>query len=276
MSGPDNSGIPGGYKLLHRIGCGPSSEVWRAEAPGGFPAAIKVIFGAVDREEAKRELAALEVIRGLRHPFLVQTQAFWSQKDRLYIVMELADASLRGRQEACRKDGLRGIPPAELLRYFREAAEGLDYLHAQHVLHRDIKPENILLLQGHAKLADFGLARLHSRVATDTGAGALLYMAPEVYKGKIAPSTDQYSLAMAYAELRLDRRVLPDSNLVELTWSALIRETQRLIEDAIAPLPEAEQQVILKALSKDPSERYPSCRAFVQALEQATPGWIGP
>jgi serine/threonine protein kinase len=257
--------VAGGYKLLHRIGYGTFGEVWRAEAPGGFPAAVKMIFRPVDHEEAQRELAALEVIRGLRHPYLVQTQAFWSLKDRVYIIMELADNSLRGRQEACRQAGLKGIPPAELLRYFREAAEGLDYLHSQHVLHRDIKPENILLLQGHAKLADFGLARLHSssRVATATVVGTLPYMPPEVYNGKVALSSDQYSLAMAYAELRLDRRPLQGSNLVELLWAALHQEPD------LAPLPEAEQRVIRRALHKDHQQRYPSCLDWVAELEAA-------
>jgi serine/threonine protein kinase len=218
MSSHDNSGLPGGYKLLHRIGCGSSSEVWRAEAPGGFPAAVKMVFRHVNHEGTHRELAALEAIRGLRHPYLVQTQAFWSQKDRLYIVMELADASLRSRQEECRKDGLKGIPPAELLRDFREAAEGLDYLHSQHVLHGDIKPENILLLQGRAKVADFGLTRLYTSNwgGTVTGAGTPLYMAPEVWKGKVALNSDQYSLAMTYAELRLGRCMLPSTNIMDL------------------------------------------------------------
>jgi serine/threonine protein kinase len=264
--------MAGNYKLLHRIGSGSFGEVWRAEAPGGFPAAVKVVFRPIDHEEAQRELAALEVIRGLRHPYLVQTQAYWSMKDRLYIVMELADASLRGRQEVCRKAGLHGIPPAELLRYFREAAEGLDYLHSQHVLHRDIKPENILLLQAHAKLADFGLARLHSssRVATATGAGTPLYMAPEVYKGKIALSSDQYSLAMTYAELRLDRRLLQGSNLVELMWAALQQEPD------LAPLREAEQRVIRRALNKDHQQRYPSCLEWVRDLEAALAEELAP
>jgi hypothetical protein len=257
--------MAGGYRLTDRIGIGSLGEVWRAEAPGGFPAAVKVVFRPVDHEEAQRELAALEVIRRVRLPYLVQTHAYWSQKDRLYIVMELADASLRGRQEACRKAGLGGIPPAELLRYIREAAEGLDYLHSQHIVHRNIKPENILLLQGHAKLADFALARLHvsGREATATAAGTPLYMAPEIFRGKIARSSDQYSLAMTYAELRLGRRVLSGANLLELMLAHLEQTPD------LSPLPEAEQRVLLKALSKDPEQRYLNCLTWVRDLEAA-------
>jgi formylglycine-generating enzyme required for sulfatase activity len=257
--------IGGGIKRLKKIGSGSFGEVWRVEMPGGFPAALKVIFRPIDHEEAQRELTALEVIRGLRHPYLVQTQAYYSLKDRLYIAMELADSSLRRRLEECHEEGLPGIPPGELLSYFRDAAEGLDYLHREHVLHRDIKPENILLQQGHAKLADFGLARVHGSVreSTATGAGTPLYMAPEIFRGKITLASDQYSLAMTYAELRLGHRLLMGANLMEL----MLEHLQHTPD--LSPLSEAEQRVILRALHKDPKERYPTCLDWVHALDEA-------
>ena len=256
--------VVGGYRLLERIGSAAFGDVYRGEAPGGVPVAVKVLFRPVDAEEAQRELAALELIRGLRHRCLIQLHGFWSLQERLYIVMELADGSLRDRLEECRRAGLQGIPADELLRYFRDAAEGLDYLHSQHVQHRDIKPENILLLQGHAKLADFGLAREQGSrlLATATGAGTPLYMAPEVFRGKLSPHSDQYSLAMTYAELRLGRRLRAGASIVEIMFEQLERPPD------LSPLPEAEQRVIIKALSKDPEQRYPSCAALVKALEQ--------
>ena len=91
--------------------------------------------------------------------------------------------------------------------YFTSAADGLDFLHSRRVFHRDVKPDNILLMNGHAKLADFGLARAQERVDTSVSfAGTPVYMAPEVWRGKYRPESDQYSLAMTYAELRLGRR----------------------------------------------------------------------
>ncbi len=255
--------VGGGYKLLRRIGSGGFGEVWLAEAPGGVAVAVKVIFRPLDHDEAQRELQSLELIKGLRHPFLLQTQAYWSFEDRLYIVMELADGSLRDRLKECHVQGLGGIPVAELLRYFREAAEAADFLHRQHVLHRDIKPENILLLQHHAKLADFGLARVQGsqRMVSATGSGTPLYMAPEIWNGKVSVQSDQYSLALTYAELRLDRRLFSGKDLMQIML-AHVEGTPDL-----APLPEAEQQVIHKALAKDPERRHANCEEFVRALD---------
>src|SRR5205085_1968042 len=94
--------VGGGYQLLEQIGVGGFGEVWRAEAPGGIQVAVKVIFRPGDNQEAvERELEALELMKGLRHQCLLQIQAYWPLRDRILIVMELADGSLRHRLRAC-------------------------------------------------------------------------------------------------------------------------------------------------------------------------------
>jgi hypothetical protein len=132
--------VGGGYRLLKRLGQGAFGEVWRAEAPGGVAVAVKLISRTVKPEEARRELEALEIIKGLRQHYLLSLQAYFSLPDRLIIVLELADTSLRARLRECERIG-QGLPPADLLRYTLEAAEALDYLHEQKVQHRDIKPD---------------------------------------------------------------------------------------------------------------------------------------
>ena len=252
------------YKRIRRLGSGAFGEVWQAEAPGGVEVALKIIFRPVDHEQAQRELQALELIKRLRHPFLLQTHAFWTSGDRLCIAMELADGTLRDRLKACRSAGLTGIPPAELLTYMQEAAAALDFLHKKHVQHGDIQPENILWVGDHAKVADFGLARPHEsqRLISADGSGTPLYMAPEVWGGKVSPHSDQYSLAATYVELRRDLPLFSNCTLPELMFSHLERTPD------LAPLPEAERQVLLRALAKDPGQRFPNCLEFVRKLEQ--------
>jgi serine/threonine protein kinase len=254
--------VGGGYHLLQLLGKGGFGEVWRAESVGGrIPVAIKKITRSMEHGEAQRELRALEAMRGLSHPFLLSTHSYWMHESRLYIVMELAEGSLFNRFKACRAENLPGIPSEELYGYLHESAEALDYLHGKHVLHRDIKPENILLLQGHVKVADFGLAKLVEHAVTGhTGALTVTYAAPEFFQGKTAHQSDQYSLAVTYCHLRGGRA--PFTGSIGKVMTGHLMEPPDL-----SMLPEAERSVLNRALAKEPDERFPSCVAFVQALQ---------
>src|SRR5262249_19039084 len=135
------------------------------------------------------------------------------------IAMGLGDKNLLDRLRECRRQGEPGIPPAELLTYMEDAARALDYLNQPThdlgrgpvaIQHCDIKPQNILIVGGAAQVCDFGLARVLQDVRVSTAVGSAAYMAPEVLRdGKPSPTTDQYSLAVSYVELRTGSLPLP-------------------------------------------------------------------
>ena len=252
-----------GYTVLRKLGDGSYGDVYEARAPGGFRVAIKQLRRSGASNQG--EIESLEAMKAMSHPFLVQMHAYWVEEDSLEIVMELAAGSLAGRLEHHVGKGRTGVPTEELIPYFEQAGEALDYLHAQKVSHRDVKPENLLLLKGYAKVADFGLAREHEHNTTQvaTEQGTPLYMAPEVWARKVSLHSDQYSLASTYVMARLGRRLFQGKNLFELAYQHS-NETPDL-----EPLPLPEQKVLLKALSKEPDGRYPSCSAFAKALRTA-------
>jgi serine/threonine protein kinase len=255
------------YEMVRLLGRGVFGEVWLArKKTSGIEKAIKIVTQPAEKEAAQRERRALELIKNLRHPYLLATEDFWVYDHRLHIVMELADCTLRNRLEQCREAGHAGIPEGELIGYIREAAEGLDFLHGKHVVHRDVKPDNILLLHGHAKVADFGLAWQQEKTmgAMKTFAGTPAYMAPEIWGKEGGPPSDLYALAVSYVELRQGRPPLQSQPIHEMMFAHL-----EGVHDFEPFVGEGERGVIEKALARAPEDRYRSCREFVEELSLA-------
>ncbi|MGE3776185.1 MAG: serine/threonine protein kinase, partial [Pirellulaceae bacterium] len=136
--------VGGGFRLIRLLGRGTYGEVWLAEAPGGVQVALK-LSRALGYQVTRGELRSLEAIKRLRHPFLIQLQAYWQRDDQIIIAMELGGINLEERLRECQQEGHPGIPAAELVGYVRDCAEALDYLHREGTVHRDIKPANILI-----------------------------------------------------------------------------------------------------------------------------------
>lgn len=279
---PGSEPIPG-YKLLEMLGRGGFGEVWKCEAPGGIQKAIKFVRGRLsagpnERTQAAQEYNALKRVVSIRHPFILSNDRIEEVNGELIIVMELADRTLFDLLNSYREAGFAGIPREELLAYMAEVAEALDLMNAQHnLLHLDIKPGNIFLVANHVKVADFGLVSDLAKLPSgDTGpidqAGLTpLYVSPEVLAGRISPASDQYSLAIVYQELLTGTLPFNGKNARQLAMQHTMSPPN------LEPLPPRDVSVVARALSKDPTTRFPNCMTFVRTLQAAeTPTGVTP
>jgi hypothetical protein len=267
---PDAEPIAG-YRLVAPLGGGGFGEIWKCVGPDGRCRAIKIVHGdlaATDpgRRTAEQELHGLRLIGELHHPCLLALERFDVADGRLLIVMELADGSLWDWFRNCRDRGLSGIPRDELLRCLADAADGLDALRDAGLQHLDVKPQNLLRVAGRGKVGDFGLVReLRSGRA---GAGASpAYSAPETFAGKLSPHCDLYGLAIVYQELLTGTPPFSGATAEQYAVNHLNEPPN------LSALPPADRRVVGRALAKKPTDRFPSCAAFIRALQE--PGGSG-
>lgn len=251
-----------GYRLQERIGMGGFGEVWRAIGPGGFPKAVKILFGSRTGPQAETELRSMNRIRELRHPFLLSIERVEVVDGRVVIVSELADKSLDDRFREIIASGQKGIPREELIGYLRDAADALDFMSEQHNLqHLDVKPDNVLLQGAHAKIGDFGLTKSlnvsgHSIVNGFTP----LYAPPELFDGHPERGSDQYSLAIVYQMMLTGVPPFNGRSAAQLTSQHLKSAPD------LTNLHPSDRAVVARALSKNPKTRFASCRQFVDEL----------
>ena len=257
-----------GYHLQDRIGVGGYGEVWRAIGPGGFPKAVKILFGQVNGPQAESELKSLNLMRELRHPFLLNVERVELIDGRMVVVTELADCSLDQRYNEIVAAGGRGIPRGDLLGYLRDAADALDFMSEHHGLqHLDIKPENLLLQGSHAKVGDFGLTKsvAMSRASLVSGFTPL-YAPPELFEGRATRNSDQYSLAIVYQTMLTGIPPFNGRNAAQLTAQHLHSNPD------LSPLSNGDRSVVARALSKNADGRFSGCREFIDELARRRSG----
>jgi tetratricopeptide (TPR) repeat protein/serine/threonine protein kinase len=257
-----------GYRLTSRLGRGGYGEVWEAEGPGAFRVALK--FVPLTEPVGNVELRSIQIVREIRHPHLLATFGAWEVDGHLIVAMERAERTLLDRFREAVGQGFQGIPDPEIHEHFLDAAKGIDYLNEprhpsgsaepQGIQHRDIKPQNLLLLGGSVKVADYGLARVlgHSQTG-HTGSMTPAYAAPEFFKNKTSSQSDQYSLAVTYCHLRGGQ--LPfNGSFEEIMFGHLTKDPD------LSMIPENERDAVARSLSKTPRDRWPTCRALVEAV----------
>lgn len=223
---------------------------------------------------AQLEQRSLDIMSQVRHPHLLSVLGSWKKDGFLVISMELADQTLDDRLQKAKSEGHSGIPRDKVLRYFEQAADALDYLNRPRqgpdgqnqpgIQHRDIKPQNLLLVGDTLKIGDFGLARcLENSVTSHTGCQTPAYAAPEFFDGKATNQSDQYCLAVSWC-------VLQGGRLPFVGTGAQLMSGHLQSDPDLSMLPEVERYPVLRALSKQPKGRWPSCRFFVEELRKGS------
>ena len=246
--------VIGHFIVRRRIGEGGMGIVYAGEdANLGRPVALKLVRGVGDQPAYRARLhREAQAMARLEHPNVVKVYEIGEDGDRLFIAMELVDGVtlsvwLRERR-----------PWQEIVEMFAQVGAGLAAVHRSGLVHRDFKPDNVLVdRDGHARVADFGLARLDREgevsplAAPLTRTGAMMgtpgYMAPEQqFGGNVDARADQYSFCVAL------REALGGRPLDETRWKAVPRE----VRDSIT-----------RGLSYDPDERYLSIEALMAAIK---------
>ena len=269
-------GTLGRYQVERELGRGNMGVVVRAYDPELARAvAVKILapkwaHGRDARERLRREAQAMA---RLSHPNVVQVYDVTSQGELLAIAMELVEGTtLRDAITA-------GTSWQDLLAICIRAGRGLAAAHAAKLIHRDYKPENVLCASGRVVVSDFGLARLDdvpptiprdSAPTTTTLAGTPAYIAPELLRGEPATvASDQFSFCIATYEALYGERPFAGAQLEELRANmakGAIREAP-----ASSQVPVAIRAALLRGLSPDPSERWPSMEELLDALELDVP-----
>lgn len=263
----------GKYHLLELIGKGGMATVYKGLQPDvDRYVAIKVLPPHLGQDATYGERFKQEArtIARLQHPHIMPLYDYGTEGDILYLVTPFIEGgSLTDRI----RKGARML--SEIDKLLGQIAPALDYAHRQGVVHRDIKPDNIMIDgEGHALLADFGIARLAETAGSNlTGTGGLIgtpaYMSPEQAQGlPVDARSDIYSLGVVIFELVTGIKPYHEETAMQLVLKHINAPVPQLREFAPNASPDLEA-VLQKALMKNPGERFQSAAEFAAAFSRA-------
>ncbi len=265
------------YAVERELGRGGMATVYLAEdRKHGRKVAIKVLRpGLAASLGAERFLREIGIAARLAHPHIVPLIDSGEANGMLYYVQPFVPGgSLRERLDAEKRLALK-----ETLRIAQEVGAGLDYAHRNRFVHRDVKPENVLFADGHALLADFGVARVYSASETEgvTDAGIAVgtpeYMSPEQASGEpnLGSPSDVYSLACVVYEMLTGEPPVRGLG-ARATLAKQVTDVPRPVRALRPEAPAHIERALARALAKDPRERFPTVAEFVAALQREQPG----
>ncbi|MEP7175033.1 MAG: serine/threonine-protein kinase, partial [Gemmatimonadales bacterium] len=262
------------YELEREVGQGGMATVFLArDLKHDRKVAIKVLRPELAASlGADRFLREIRVAANLQHPNILGLYDSGETEGLLFYVMPFVEGeSLRDRLTREQQ-----LPIHDALQITREAAEALEYAHSRGIVHRDIKPENILLLGGHALVADFGIARAVSQAGgeklTQTGMaiGTPHYMSPEQSLGSehVDARSDVYSLGCVLYELLIGQPPFTGPNAMAI----LARHSMEVVPSlqVVRPsVPDDVEDAIMRALEKTPADRFQTMKEFCECLAES-------
>ena len=269
----DTKPTVGRYEILEELGQGAMGVVYKGKDPKiNRLVAIKTIRFSDDFEEQQAKevkehfFKEAELAGKLSHPSIISIHDVGEDYDLTYMAMELLEGE--DLEHFCEKNSL--LPLRKVLDIIAETADALDYAYTQGVIHRDIKPGNIMLLKnGHIKVTDFGIAKAVSSSQTRTGIilGTPNYMSPEQINGiEIDGRSDIFSLGIVFFQLLTGQLPFGGKTLTELFYQitqAKHPSPRQINPKVIRPC----EQLIDKALAKDPDQRFQRASNFAKYLK---------
>ncbi len=263
------------YRIERRIGTGGMADVFLArDETLGRRVAIKILAERYAQDDAflerfRREATAAA---GLSHPNIVSVYDRGQAAGTSYIAMEY----LNGPTLKDEITGRAPLPEAEVVNWATQALDALEFAHRQGVVHRDIKPHNMILTdEGRLKVTDFGIARAaNAQQMTEVGSivGTAQYLSPEQARGlDVGPQSDLYSMGIVLYEMLTGELPFNGDSAVEIAMKQVsdappsIRRKNRLVSEGL-------EQVVMRALSKDPALRHRSARQMADELRRVSRG----
>jgi hypothetical protein len=268
----------GSYLIEAVLGRGGMSTVYRARHTRlGTATALKVLAPELGADDAFRErfLREATMAAGIDHPNVVPIYDTGMHEGSLYMVMKyVAGGDLKAQ---LRSGG--PMAPKEAVAVLEPVARALDAAHGHGLVHRDVKPANILLQRSasgeieHVYLSDFGITKHTGSVSGLTGTGAMVgtidYMAPEqIESGTVTARTDVYALGCVFYQCITGHVPFDREGEAAVMW-AHVRDEVTPASTVAPGVPSELDAVIARAMAKDPADRFPSCREFIEACSAA-------
>jgi serine/threonine-protein kinase len=265
----EGSVVDGRYRVLRRLGAGGMADVWLAEDQHlQRQVALKVLHRhfAQDREFVARFQREAEAAAALQHPNIVSVYDRGEVDGTSYIAMQYVEGpTLKELID-------RGLSPEQAVMLIRQVLEAARAAHRSGIVHRDLKPQNVIVdADGKALVTDFGIARAGVSEITQTGSvmGTPHYLSPEQAQGyEVSSVSDLYSIGVLLYEALTGRVPFEGESAVAVAMKQVSQAPQRpsSINPRVSPALDA---VVMRALEKEPGQRFQSADAFIAALDQA-------